>query len=95
VLDLFAATGKTFKDDAERDTAVKPYLAMDEETFAAVAADFKSLKPAPRHDSRLFSVQATRCCGGRESAGDPNDLGQNASRSSMRRSASPRSNRYL
>lgn len=52
VQSLFSALGREMSD-----AAAAPYLAMDEATFSAVAADLKAAKPtAPAH---LFSAQAT------------------------------------
>ena len=57
---LFDETGKTFSEEA-----AKPYLAMDEVTFAAVSQDIKSVRPqAPDH---MFTHQAT---GGADPTGD-------------------------
>jgi hypothetical protein len=70
VLELFAATGRTFKDDAERTAAAKPYLAMDEEAFAAVSGDLKRAKPVKR-DQRLFSHTATEGPGVDGEGNDP------------------------
>lgn len=50
VKDLFQAIGQEYTDDV-----AKPYLDMDEATFAAVAAD---LRKRPARDPKLFSSQA-------------------------------------
>ena len=47
---LFEATGRDYQDEA-----AKPYLTMDEATFAAVAADLRAARP---EDESLFSEQA-------------------------------------
>lgn len=50
VKDLFQAIGQEYSD-----AAAKPYLEMEEATFAAVAAD---LRKRPARDPKLFSSQA-------------------------------------
>ncbi len=70
VVALFAETGRTFADDAARDTAAAPYLGLDETAFAAVAADLRAAKP--KAPAGLFSHQATTGAGNGATA-DVND----------------------
>jgi hypothetical protein len=51
---LFQATGREFKED---DAAIKPYLEMSEESFAAVDKDLRASKP--QLDPNLTRQQAT------------------------------------
>lgn len=51
VRELFTAIGREFSDEA-----AKPYVEMDDNAFAAVAAD---LKARPARDPKLFEHQAT------------------------------------
>lgn len=65
VKELFKATGREFAD-----ATAAPYLAMDEMTFTAVAAD---LKAKPTHDPKLFQQQATDGAG--DTGGTAKDAG--------------------
>ena len=49
---MFSATGREFTE-----AAAKPYMAMDDEMFSAVAADLKATKTADASD-HLFSAHA-------------------------------------
>jgi hypothetical protein len=50
VKEMFSATGREYTE-----AAAKPYMAMDDEMFSAVAADLKASKPAEPSD-HLFSA---------------------------------------